>query len=191
MKLERKAGESWWSSTNPVKGFTLLELLLAVAIAAFVLSVSYSFFNAVERTGKVALENSKVQSLIPPIFYLLLRDVNSINLSYGSPKIVRDTDGNVKWFEFFTENCYYFDGICRVKYWIFKKGKEHWLIRTESRINSALPGVDFPVSSKISGFEVFKLSGGSWVKGVNDNLVKIVLMLEGEGEVPFVFKIRS
>jgi len=191
LKRERKKGESSLSSTSPVRGFTLLELLLAVAITAFVLTVSYSFFSAVEKTGKAAVENARVQTFISPVFYLLLRDVNSISVSYGSPKVIRDTEGRVKWFEFFTENCYYFKGICEVKYWVFKKGKLHWLVRTESRLNSESPGIDLPVSSKVSGFEVYKLSGGDWVKGVDGNLVKIVLKLNRGGEIPLVFKVRS
>ena len=35
-----------------VKGFTLVELLIAVALTAFVITVSYSFFNLIEKSGR-------------------------------------------------------------------------------------------------------------------------------------------
>jgi prepilin-type N-terminal cleavage/methylation domain-containing protein len=178
-------------STRLDKGFTLLELLLAVGISAFVLVVSYSFFNFIEKAGRSASENAELQSFIPSIFYLFLRDFNSINTSYGSPQLVRDTDGNVRWLEFFTENCYYFKGVCRVKYWLYKNERENWLIRSEYRINSETSGIDFPVTSRVKEFEVYRLSGGDWVKGVDTNLLKIVLKLNKGGELPLVFKIRS
>jgi len=127
------------------RGFTLLELLLAVGLAALVLVVSYSFFSFVEKSGRAAVENGELQSLVSPLFYLFLRDFESINTSYGSPKVLKDVDGNLKWIEFFTENCYYFKGICRVRYWIYKSEGHSWLVRSEFRLNSTGRGIDFPL----------------------------------------------
>ncbi len=173
------------------RGFTLLELLLAVGLAALVLVVSYSFFSFVEKSGRAAVENGELQSLVSPLFYLFLKDFESINTSYGSPKVLKDVDGNLKWIEFFTENCYYFKGICRVRYWIYKSEGHSWLVRSEFRLNSTGRGIDFPLTSRVSGLSVFKLSGGSWVEGIGGKLIKVVLRLKEGGELPLVFKIRS
>ncbi|WP_121169536.1 prepilin-type N-terminal cleavage/methylation domain-containing protein [Thermovibrio guaymasensis] len=177
------------------RGFTLVELLIAVALSAFILVVSYNFFNVVESSGKFAVENSKLQSSIPPYFYSLLKDFESVNQRYGGFTVSRDVDGNLKSVEFFTEDCYYFKGICKVKYWLYESpsGKK-FLIRSELRINSNSPkGIEVPVSFNINSFEVYKLSGGSWVKmntGRAD-LIKLVLGFKGGGELPLVFKVRT
>ena len=180
--------------TRRGRGFTLIELLLSVAISAFLIAAAYAFFSIVEKTGKVAVENSKLQFLVSPLFYLFLRDFESINRSYGNVSVVKDIDGNFKWIEFYTENCYYFPGVCRVKYWIYKNesGSEHWLIRTEYRLNSTNEkGIDSPISSQVVSLKVYHLSGGSWVEGFGGKLVKLVIKLKGGKELPLVFVIRT
>lgn len=182
------------NSTKPVRGFTLIELLLAVAISAFLISVTYAFFSAVEKTGKAAVENSQFQAFVSPIFYLFQRDIESINENYGGISYAKDTDGKFRWIEFYTENCYYFPGICRVKYWIYRneEKKENWLIRTELRLNTTNSiGIDAPVSSKVADLEVYHLSGGDWVKGVGGKLIKIVIKSKRGKELPLVFVIRT
>ena len=174
------------------RGFTLIELLIAVAISAFLFIVTYSFFSVIEKTGKAAVENSQLQSLISPLFYIFLRDFESINRNYGNFSVVKDTDGNVKWIEFYTENCYYFPGVCRVKYWMYKNEKEHWLIRTEYRLNSSSEtGIDAPISSKVLSFDVYHLSRNDWVEGAGGKLLKVVVKVEGGRELPLVFVIRT
>lgn len=182
------------NSTKPVRGFTLIELLLAVAISAFLITVTYAFFSAVEKTGKAALENSQLQSFVSPIFYLFQRDIESINENYGGISYAKDTEGNFRWIEFYTENCYYFPGICRVRYWIYRNEdrKESWLIRTEFRLNTTNNiGIDAPISSRVSDMEIYHLSGGDWVKGVGGKLIKIVIKTKGGKELPLVFVIRT
>lgn len=182
------------NSTRRGKGFTLIELLLAVAISAFLLTVTYTFFSAVERTGKAALENSRIQSTVTPLFYLLQRDIESINTGYGGITYGKDPNGKLNWVEFYTENCYYFPGVCRVRYWTYKseEGKESWLIRTELRLNSTTnAGVDAPVSSAVTGFKVYHLSGGDWVEGAGGKLLKIVIEMKGGKELPLVFVVRT
>lgn len=182
------------NSTRPVKGFTLIELLLAVAISAFLITVTYAFFSAVEKTGKAAVENSQLQSFVSPLFYLFQRDIESINSNYGGISYVKDSDGKFRWIEFYTENCYYFPGICRVRYWIYRNGeqKESWLIRTELRLNTTNDtGIDAPISSKVSDIKVYHLAGGDWVEGTGGKLIKIVVKTEGGRELPLVFVIRT
>ena len=182
------------SSTKYGRGFTLVELLIAVAISAFLLTVTYFFFSVIEKTGKAAVENSKLQSLISPLFYLFLKDFESINRTYGNISVVKDTDGNVKWIEFYTENCYYFPGVCRVRYWTYRNegNKRNWLIRSEFRLNSTTnTGIDAPVSSIVRGFKVYHLSGGDWVEGVGGKLIKIVIETKGGKELPLVFVLRT
>lgn len=180
-----------------VKGFTLLELLIAVALAAFVVTVSYSFFNLIEKSGRFSAENSKLQSTIVPLSYVLLRDVESIDKRYGPINVTRDSDGR-ETLEFFTHSCYYFKGICRVKYWIYEDEDKnfHYLMRSEYRINSvSLSGIDIPVTSKVSDFNVLFSQGSDWsneTTEVNPSLIKIVLRLKGDGgELPLIFKIRN
>ena len=180
------------NSTKYGRGFTLIELLITVAISAFLLTVTYFFFSDVEKTGKIAVENSKLQSLIPPIFYIFLRDFESINTTYGDISVTKDTEGNVKWIEFYTDNCYYFPGICKVRYWAYRNGRENWLIRSELRLNSTTDtGVDAPVSSAVTGFKVYHLSGGEWIEGIGGKLLKIVIEIKGGKDLPLVFVIRT
>ena len=176
-------------------GFTLIELLIAVALSAFVLAVSYQFFNVIERSGRFAVESSELQSSIPPLFYSLLKDFESANQRYGGFTVERDLDGNLKSIEFFTEDCYYFKGICRVKYWFYESPSgKRFLIRSEMRINSTSPyGIEVPVSFKVKSLEVYRLSGGDWVKmgSGRGDLIKLVIGFKGGGELPLVFKIRT
>jgi len=169
--------------------------LVAVALAAFVIVVSYSFFNAIEKSGKFASENNKLQSLIPPLYLVLLKDFESINTHYGNLSIHRDLDGNLKRIEFYTESCYYYPGICRVRYYLFKNNRFHVLMREELRLNSVTEkGVEVPITERVVSFEVLTYSGGSWVKGSSlprNGLIKLILKLEGGGELPLVFKVRS
>ncbi len=189
---EHRTEGFWLNCTKLAKGFTLIEILLAVAISALLVTVTYAFFSAVEKTGRAAIENSQFQSLVSPIFYLFLRDFESINTGYGTVSVEKDTDGNFRWVEFYTENCYYFPGVCRVKYWLYKNEKEHWLIRTEYRINStSREGIDIPISSRVNSIDIYHLSGGSWVEGTGGKLIKVVVKVEGEKELPLVFVVRS
>ena len=180
-----------------VKGFTLVELLIAVALTAFVITVSYSFFNLIEKSGRFSAENSELQSTIVPLFYTFLRDLESVDKRYGTISVRKDSDDREE-LEFYTNSCYYFKGICRVKYWIYKneEKKIHYLIRSEYRINSLSPsGIDIPITSKVSDFQVLFSRSGDWYNGTigtNPSLLKIVLKLKDEGgELPLVFKLRN
>jgi prepilin-type N-terminal cleavage/methylation domain-containing protein len=180
-----------------VKGFTLVELLIAVALTAFVVTVSYSFFNLIEKSGKFSAESGELQSTIVPLFYTLLRDFESIDKRYGAVSVRKDSD-NREMLEFYTNSCYYFKGICRVEYWIYEneEKKIHYLIRSEYRINSLSPsGIDIPLTSKVSDFQVLFSRSGDWYNGTarsNPSLLKIVLKLRNEGgELPLVFKLRN
>ena len=182
------------SCTRSSRGFTLLELLIAVAISSVVVLLSYSFFNVVERSGKFAVDSGKVISLIPPLYYLFLRDFESANQSYGGFVVGRELDGNLRSVSFFTENCYYFKGVCRVKYWFYESSDgKRLLFRSEYRLRSLEGrGISVPVSFKVEGLELFRLSGSSWVKfnGGRASLLKLVVKGK-EGEIPLVFKVRT
>ncbi len=180
-----------------VRGFTLVELLIAVALTAFVITVSYSFFNLIEKSGRFSAENSELQSTIVPLFYIFLKDFESIDRRYGAISVKKDSD-NRKTLEFYTNSCYYFKGVCRVKYWIYenKEKKIHYLIRSEYRINSLSPsGIDVPVTSRVSDFQILFSRSGDWYNGTagtSPSLLKIVLKLRDEGgELPLVFKLRN
>ncbi len=172
-----------------------MELLIAVALSAFVLTVSYQFFNLIERSGKFAVENVNLQSSIPPLFYALLKDFESANQRYGGFTVERDLDGNLKSLEFYTEDCYYYGQVCKVKYWLYESPSgKRFLIRSEMRINSTSPGgIDVPVSFKVNSFEVYRLSRGDWVKmgSGRAGLIKVVVGFKGGGELPLVLKVRT
>lgn len=198
MRRERLKRGLWLSFTRSGRGgFTLLELLLAVAISAFVITVSYQFFGVIERSGKFAAQNNSLQSQVPPLFYLFLKDFESANQAYGGFVVHRGVDGELKSLEFFTENCNYFGGICRVKYYLLEtpSGRKV-LMREEGRINSLAPrGIEVPVSFKVNSFEVYRTSGSEWVKVEEGkrrlSLIKVVVGIEGGGELPLVYKVRS
>jgi prepilin-type N-terminal cleavage/methylation domain-containing protein len=162
------------------RGFTLIEMLIAVGLAAFILSVAYGFFNAIEKSGKFSEENNKLQSIIPPLYYVLLRDIESIDSRYGKFSILEKSNDKTE-VEFYTKSCFFFKGICKVRYWLYKG----YLFRKELRLNSLSEnGIEVPIISGISSMEVFTSSKG-------DGLIKFVFKLEEGGELPLVFKIRS
>jgi len=169
-----------------VKAFTLLELLIAVTLTVFVVTVVYGFFNTIEKSGRFAEENNKLQSFIAPLYYVLLKDVESLHNRYGKLSILKKSDGEEE-VEFFTRSCYFFKGVCRVRYRLYKG----YLIREELRLNSlSEKGVEVPVVSGISEMEVFTSLGGEWSKTARGGrLIKFVFKI-GEGrELPFVFRL--
>ncbi|ADU96360.1 PulJ/GspJ family protein [Thermovibrio ammonificans] len=184
-------------STKPAKGgFTLLELLIAVALAGIVLTVAYQFFNFVERGGKAAVETSKASNTITPLFYLLLKDLESVNGAYGPLTARRDLDGNVTQITYYTENCYFFKGVCQVKLWILKKEeKPLFLVRSERPINAltATPWKDSFISGKVSSIDLLAPSTDGWkeVNVARGGLIKLILKIKGEGELPLTFKLRT
>ncbi|MEO2068356.1 MAG: prepilin-type N-terminal cleavage/methylation domain-containing protein [Desulfurobacteriaceae bacterium] len=168
------------------KGFTLLEILMAIALASVVVTVSYSIFNSLERSGKLVSESSEVQSTVIPIFYLFLKDFESIDRRYGKISIQRDENLNTDFVEIYTHSCYYFKGICKVKYWFYRNKDKNlsFLVRSESRINSTSNiSVDVPISSK---FERMNISFFP-----QNSLLKVVLEKKGEEKLPFIFRIRN
>ncbi len=147
-----------------------------------------------EKEGRVAVKREETEALIPSLFYALLKDFESSDQRYGPFKVERDLDGKFKSLEFYTHNCYYFKGVCKVKYWFLNSHGRRVLFRTEYRINSTnFVGVDSPVSFKVSSLKVYTLSAGSWVKFSfgRVSLLKLVLGLGKEGEIPLVFKVRT
>jgi len=168
------------------KGFTLVELLIAVALSAFIATAVYGFFNTIEKAGKFSEENSRLQSFIPPLYYLLLRDVESTDDRYGKLSVLRRSNGKEE-VEFFTKNCYFFKGVCLVRYRLYKG----YLIREELRLNSLSgKGIEVPVVSGISKMEVFTSLGGDWSKTAGrGRLIKFVFKLKEGGELPFVFRL--
>ena len=169
------------------KGFTLLELLLAITLASIVIMVSYSIFNLIERSGKLSSENSEIQRTVVPLFYLFLRDFESIDRRYGKISIQRDENLNSDSIEFYTHSCYYFKGICKVRYWFYKNEDRQFsfLVRSESRINPISDAkVDVPISSRFERMNVFF--------SPENSLVKLILIRgKGEEELPFIFRIRN
>ncbi|TCK04023.1 PulJ/GspJ family protein [Phorcysia thermohydrogeniphila] len=169
------------------RGFTLVEMLMAVGLAAFVLTVAYGFFNSIEKSGEFSKENNKLQSLVPPLYYVLLRDVESIDSRYGRLSVLEKSDGKTE-VEFYTKSCFFFRGVCRVRYRLYKG----YLFREELRLNSlSEEGVEVPLISGISSMEVFSSYGGEWNKGGGGRLIKFVFKLQDGEELPIVFKPRS
>ena len=172
------------------KGLTLVELLIAVSLAAFVVAVSYGFFNTIERAGTFSEENNRIQSIIVPVYYTLLRDIESADTGYGNINILQNENGKTA-LEFYTKSCFFFRGICRVRYWLYK----NYLIRTEFGLNGlSAEGVETPIVSGITALKVFTSSGNEWHRtagNVKPSLLKVVLTLKKGGELPLVFKIRS
>jgi len=162
-----------------------------------VITVSYQFFNLIERSGKFAAENNSIQSRIPPLFYLFLKDIESANQAYGAFAVQRDSEGKLKSLEFFTENCNYFKGICKVRYYLYKSPSgKRILMREEERINSLAPeGITVPISFRVNSFEVFRPSQSEWVRVEEGKsrlkLVKVVLELEGSSELPLIYRVRK
>ncbi|WP_163327779.1 type II secretion system protein J [Desulfurobacterium thermolithotrophum] len=182
---------------KPAKGFTLIELLIAVSLTIFIITVSYSFFNFIEKSGKSSAKSSELQSTIFPLFYVFLKDIESADQRYGILSVKKDAEGNES-LEFYTNSCYFFKGICKVKYWIYenREKKLHYLIRSEYKLNStSLIGVDIPLTSKVKEFNVFFSKFGNWYDGIQGgrpSLVKVVLKFEKEGgELPLIFKLRN
>lgn len=134
------------------KGFTLLEILIATTLATLIIFLSYQFFNNVSTTSNFLKKYTEIEKTSIPLFSLFLKDLESSNQSYGTLKLT-NTDNNSS-LSFFTENCYFFPGICKVKYWTLTKNKKLYLIRSEYKLNSTTPtGIDIPLTSKLSSFK--------------------------------------
>jgi prepilin-type N-terminal cleavage/methylation domain-containing protein len=169
------------------KGFTLVEMLIAVALSAFVLTVAYGFFSAIEKSGKFSEENNRLQSIIPPLYYVFLRDFESIDNRYGKLSILKDPDGETE-VEFYTKSCFFFKGVCRVRYRLYRG----YLLREELPLNSISErGIEVPIISNVSSLKVFSSIGGSWREVVGGSLLKVVLNLRDGEEIPFVFRVRA
>ncbi len=177
--------------------FTLVELLLAVALSALILTVAYQFFNFIQKAGQAAKENNEIQALVAPLYYTFLRDVESTSIKYAPLNVRTDTEGN-QVLEFYANNCFFFPGICLVKYWVYRKvdSKLHYLMRGEYRLNGVTgEGIEVPLTSKVSKLEVEIPSSDGWSKvsgRITSKLIRIKLYIdEPEGELPLVFVIRS
>ena len=184
--------------TKRAEGFTLIELLIALALSAFIVVGAYQFFNLIEISGKLSEENNEVQSVVPPLFCLMLKDFESADPRYSPITVNADSDGR-QTVEFYTHNCYYFKGICRVKYWVFRKvGREdvHYLVRSEFRLDDVTgKGIDVPLTSRVKDFEVEVPSSDGWSRAsgkLSTKLLRVLLKLERpEGSLPLVFAVRS
>ncbi len=136
------------------KGFTLLEILIATILATLIFFLSYQFFNNVSTTSRLLKEYAQTEKTSIPLFFLLLKDLESSNNSYGTIKTITSDDNGTS-LSFFTENCYFFPGICQVKYWMFSQNKKHYLIRSEYKFHSTnLSSVDVPLTSQVKFFKV-------------------------------------
>ncbi|NIA12195.1 MAG: hypothetical protein GWP10_21370 [Nitrospiraceae bacterium] len=171
-----------------------MELLIATAISAIVITTAYSIFNGIRKVSVINRKNEEYQSLIPNIYMLFLRDIESINRNYGKIE-VSEGSNETEVLSFFTDNCYFTGGICYVKYWIYQKDEFNVLIRTEYKLNSTTNlGIDVPITSKIRDFKVFFASNGDWIDGrtgINPSLIKITTYLSNNQTIPMIFKVRD
>jgi len=168
-----------------------MELLVALFLSALVLTLSYQFFNFIERSGKLAAETSSLQALAPVLFYVALKDFESADYSYAPLSVLRPEEGKVS-VSFYTKNCYHFGGVCKVSY--FSEGK--LLIRKEERINSVGEGgVETPLSFKVSSLNLFSKRGAEWREieegSSRPSVIKLLFKIEEKGELPIVVKIRT
>ena len=72
--------------TSKQKGFTLIEMLIAVAIFAFISVIVYSFLNASLKTTSVVNAHSERLSQLQKTLHFLQRDASQLNqhdLSFG------------------------------------------------------------------------------------------------------------
>jgi prepilin-type N-terminal cleavage/methylation domain-containing protein len=177
------------------KGLTLLELLLVVALSAVVVSLTYAFFNATERTGKEAVKTVEASNEVTPLFVLLLRDLESANSKYGPLRVRRGPEGEVDSFQFYTENCYYFKGVCKVKYWFLnREGKPVLLLRSEQRLNDINGNwIDSPVTTKVDSLELLIPSADGYkeCRFAKEGLIKVVLKFKNGEELPLTFNLRG
>jgi prepilin-type N-terminal cleavage/methylation domain-containing protein len=151
------------------KGFTLVELLIALTISVLIILGFYSLFSGMEKINALSSQTVETQRLVVPIFKLMLKDVESASTRLGD--VVLKTEGNST-LEFTSFNCYFTKGLCRIKYWTFKG----FLVRTE------INGADVPLC-KVKNFKAdYDRASG---------LVKIRITFENEKKVRFVFKVRS
>jgi len=159
------------------KGFTLIEVLLAVFLSSIVIFLSYQFYNSISKTMNFVKRYNLSEQITIPLFILMLKDFESTNLKYGYPQISKNS------ISLYTENCYFFKGICKVSYWIYKEKKECYLIRSEYRINSiSKEGIDIPLTDKVKEISSLNLAG--------NNLLKITLQLSGNQTLPLTFHLH-
>ncbi len=177
-RMEKKEVETILRTGKKLKGFTLLELLIGIAIMGIVLfTVFAGFYMSKKAYQKEEIRNDFYQQIRG--FYMLLED----DLLHMIP------DNSARWnnnsFSFTAlkkEEC---KGLCTINY-IFG-GKE--VYRMVTSLNEEGTTFSAPVLRNLRSYSIYYFLQNTWVsevkkmkKGINPRGIKILLTFSKKGE---------
>ena len=191
-----------WSRNRRRRGFTLLELLIAVALLGVLVSALYASYFAVLRSRERAAEGMESRRELGATLDLLRREVSSAVFGSGDKKLRfivedRDTFGRpASALEFATlraavggdQNG---SGISVVRYRLEDRGQKLMLIRAErDLLYEQAQMVAYPQMERIHSFLVECYDGSKWVKSWDSSLngglprqVRVTVQVEEDGHV--------
>ena len=167
-----------------IQGFTLIEMMLALGLAAFLLALAYSTYFGVNRAVTIASEEQDVLETGRIFMELLKRDLRGVVTSQKYPfkaDIVSLGNETASTVAFVTSSSQSRNalGLSKVGYELFKTREgDKVLVRLEGsdlRGDVRKTGNAFEVSRIVMGFELSFFDGTAWVDTWGEN---------AEGKVP-------
>lgn len=159
------------------KGFTLLEIVLAIALSSIVLLAVYFTYFGVNQsidaasegqealeTGRILMELIKqdIRGMAPPPKYPLIAVIDDIEDEEPSHRINFITTSAMGANPF---------GLSEVGYFIYKtpEGEKYFIRRESTEIKEELgeEGVDFELSRIVTSFKLSFFDGADWVEEWN------------------------
>ena len=196
--------------TSSNRGFTLLEILIAVVLMSILAAALYGSYFSVVRSRDRAAEGMEARRELGVTLDLLRREIaSSLYKKEDNNRlrfVVEDRDNFGKpasTLELTTilppsNQLVRGSGISNVRYQIVEKDKQYILTRSERDIFSESTTVAaYPQMERISGFLVECYDGSKWVKSWNTSLnqsrpkmVRITVQFEEDGK-PVEFSVLS
>ncbi len=166
------------------KGFTLLEILVAVAISSIIIVGLFDIFKNVIDTRTYALKHSSSAQIVSKTISLMDRDIRckigsfSVSNAFGVKKLTFKTTDSLK-----------FAGSApvTVSYYIKTKGSKRYLVREEIN-ESADVDMSMYLTDMFKKIDFKFYSKGDWVDSVS-NIIRIYLFANNSKE--YVFTIRG
>ncbi len=171
-------------STTKQKGFTLLEILVAIAISSIIIIGLFDIFKNVINTRTYAFKHTSSTQIVSKTISLMDRDIRckiggfSLSNAFGVKKLTFKTTDSLK-----------FAGSVpvTVSYYIKSKGNKRYLVREETNESA---GVDMSIylTDMFKKIDFKFYSKGDWVDSVSD-IIRIYLFTNNSKK--YVFTVRG
>lgn len=161
------------SSENNIKGFTLLEVLLSMALLTIVLGAVYSSFftvnRALDRFNSVSLKYHEARTALD----IMRREIESAYLSekedsetYKTSFVIEDRDifGKGTSLLHFSSFSFKNNNLNIITYFVKEKDGRLNLVKKESPVIPISKGYEIEILEDIEGFTVETLFNNRWVR---------------------------